>query len=215
MKRRVRMEERTTWGWWVYLLLAGLFWVLPLFTLLPESLGRGGGGMSPGAAATLFLVLAPLPLLLFLFLGQLRIRVTDDAVEAAWGVAEVFKKRFPFQEILRAEAVTYSPLREFGGWGVRMGLGKKRAWTTRGNRALVLHLTDGTRFYLTSDRPERLVVNIQAAGAGKMGRDTEDGDTEGGKTEGRKTEGRKTEGRKTDGGKTGAGDTETRGGVRG
>ncbi len=56
-----------------------------------------------------------------------------------------------------AEAVTYSPLGDFGGWGIRMGGNKKKAWTVKGNRALVLELKDGTRFYLGSEKPERIL----------------------------------------------------------
>lgn len=168
MKSRIRLEERTGWAWWVNLLFLGLFWGVPLFTILPEALGGGTGDMSPAVATILLLSLASLPILIYGFLGQLRVRVTDQGVEAAWGLMEVFKKSFPYADIVRAEAVTYSPIREFGGWGIRFGFGNKKAWTTRGNRALVLHLKDGSRFYLSSEKPERLVVGIQSAGAGKM-----------------------------------------------
>lgn len=180
MRPRIHYEERTGWAGWVHLLIIGLFLGIPLFVLLPEALGEGPGEMSPLGASVLFLVLLVLPALLYVFLGQLRVRVTDRGVEAAWGLSEVFRKQFAYEEIVGAEAVTYSPLREFGGWGIRIGPGKKRAWTTRGNRALVLHLTDDTRFYLSSEKPERLLISIQAAGSGKMGKDAETAGEEGG-----------------------------------
>jgi hypothetical protein len=108
------------------------------------------------------------PTVIYLFLGQLRVRVTDDGVEAAWGLSELIRKTIPYREIQRIEAVTYSPLTELGGWGIRAGMGGKRGWTVRGNRALRLHLTDGTLFYLGSQRPERLLSWIQSVGKGKM-----------------------------------------------
>lgn len=167
MKKRIHMEERTSWAWWVHLLFLGIFWGVPLLTVLPEVVGWGKGEMGPVVAMVVLISLALLPVLIYTFLGQLRVRVTDDGVEAAWGFAETFKKRFPYGDIVKAEAATYSPMREFGGWGIRFGLGNKKAWTTRGNRALVLHLKDGARFYLSSEKPERLVMAIQSAGAGK------------------------------------------------
>lgn len=173
MRPRIHYEERTSWAGWVHLLIIGLFLGIPVFVLLPEALGEGTGEMPAIPASALFLLLLVFPALLYAFLGQLRVRVTDRGVEAAWGLSEVLRKQFPYEEIVDAEAVTYSPLREFGGWGIRIGLGKKRAWTTRGNRALVLHLTDDTRFYLGSEKPERLLIRIQSAGSGKMGKDAE------------------------------------------
>ena len=168
MKSRALASEKTTWAWWVHALFIGLFWGIPLFLVLPEALGRGAEEMSPLAAAILLVSLLLLPPLIYTFLGSLRIDITGEGVWAVWGFSGIIKKFFPYGEILKAEAVTYSPLREFGGWGLRAGLGKKKGWTTRGNRALVLHLTDGSRIYLTSMYPERLIVRIQSAGAGKM-----------------------------------------------
>jgi hypothetical protein len=180
MKSRASASEKTTWAWWVHLLFIGLFWGIPLFVLLPEALGRGSEDMSPLAAAAVFVSLILLPPLIYTFLGSLRIDITDEGVQAVWGFSGIIKKFFPYEEILKAEAVTYSPLGEFGGWGLRAGLGKKKAWTTRGNRALVLHLADVSRFYLTSMHPERLLVRIQSAGAGKMAAARETSGDEGG-----------------------------------
>ena len=85
-----------------------------------------------------------------------------------WGIAGVIRKSVPYSQIRQASPVTYSPLSEFGGWGIRLGRGKKVAWTIRGNRALCLHLQDGTLFYLGSPHPERLLGRVVSVGKGKM-----------------------------------------------
>jgi len=180
MKARVHVEERTSWAWWVHSLFIGLFWGIPLFIVLPEVRNGGSGDLPPWMALALLLFLAFLPVLIYTFLGDLRIRITDEGVQAVWGLSGIIKKTFPYEEMVKVEAVTYSPLKEFGGWGLRIGLGKKKAWTTRGRRALVLHLTDGTRFYLTSMYPERLIVRIQSAGSGKMASASETAGEDGG-----------------------------------
>ena len=100
---------------------------------------------------------------IYALMGQLRTRVTDSGLDVRWGILEVIRKRISFEEIVEARAVTYSPLGEFGGWGIRFGGQKKKAWTIRGKRALLLHLEDGTRFYLGSDRPERILQWVAAA----------------------------------------------------
>ena len=123
----------------------------------------------PVAEAVLLLLLGfGIPGSVYFFMGQLRSRVTSEGVEMCWGWAGLVKKKLPFSEILEVEAVTYSPMGEFGGWGIRAGGNRKKAWNIRGNRAVLMRLSDGTRFYLGSDRPERMVEWIRSAGKGTM-----------------------------------------------
>jgi hypothetical protein len=161
MRNRAEYEERSGWSWWVHLLLLLVF--LSVVWPVVGSSGEGGSTAAGDKAAFLLLLGMGFPVLFYTFLGSLRTRVFSDAVEMTWGPAEVIRKRIPVEKIRAVQTVTYSPLREFGGWGIRAGGGKKKAWNIRGNRAILLTLEDGTRFYLGSDRPERAVQWIQAA----------------------------------------------------
>jgi len=159
MKTEVLYCEKAGWAWWVHPLiwLTFLAAVFPLIELFNGN-GWGGGSNMPLWLAVLLLVLGfGLPLSIYALMGQLRTEVTTEGVEIRWGFLDIIKKKILFVEIQSSEAVTYSPLMEFGGWGIRMGGKKKRAWTVRGNRALLLRLKDGTRFYLGSDNPERIL----------------------------------------------------------
>ena len=131
---------------------------IPLWELAKGNIGGGAGEHAHrgGRLRLLCWVWGSRPRI-YVFMGQLRTRITQDGIDIRWGFLEVIKKKIPFSDIEKAEAVTYSPIGEFGGWGIRMGGKKKRAWTIRGNRALLLHLKDGTRFYLGSDKPERML----------------------------------------------------------
>lgn len=165
MKRQVLFEERSGWSWWVHPLiwltfLAALF---PLVELARGNVGAGDESMPVWVAVLCLLLGFGLPGGIYSLMGQLRTRVTNRGLEIRWGLLELIRKPILFDEIVHAEAVTYSPLSEFGGWGIRVGGKKKKAWTVRGNRALLLHLEDGTRFYLGSDRPERILQWVTAA----------------------------------------------------
>ncbi len=63
-------------------------------------------------------------------------RVEGDAVTVSFGF--LYTKRVSFAEIARAEAVTYRPIRDYGGWGIR-GFGRRRALNTRGNAGRAAH----------------------------------------------------------------------------
>ena len=165
MKTRALCEERSGWSWWVHALiwLTFLAAVLPLFELANGNVGSREGAMPLGVAVLCLSLGFGIPSLFYFFMGQLKTRVTSEEIDIRWGFAEVIKKKIPLEKVDGAEAVTYSPIREFGGWGIRVGMNKKKGWTIRGNRALVLNLKDGTRFYLGSDKPERILQWVQSA----------------------------------------------------
>lgn len=165
MKTRGLYEERAGWAWWVHLLVSITLVTLaiPLVALANGNIGSGPDQMPVWVAVLCGVLGMGLPGGIYAFMGQLRSRVTEEAIEIRWGFLEAIKKDIPLDSIETAEAVTYSPLREFGGWGIRFGGNKKKAWTIRGNRALLLHLKDGTRFYLGSDKPERMLQWVVSA----------------------------------------------------
>ena len=89
-------------------------------------------------------------------------RVTDrDLVVSFGAVLPFYQRRFSLPKIVAAEAVTYAPLAEYGGWGIR-GWGRKIALNARGNRGVQLVLDNGSRVLVGSQRPQELV---QALGA--------------------------------------------------
>jgi hypothetical protein len=137
--------------------------VFPLVELAKGNVGGEEGAM-PVPVVVLCLVIGfGIPFLFYCLMGDLRTRVTTEGIHLSWGFAELIRKNIPIEEIEAAEAVTYSPIGDFGGWGIRMGGDKKRAWTVSGKRALLLHLSDGTRFYVGSAKPERILQWVMAA----------------------------------------------------
>ncbi len=58
-------------------------------------------------------------------------------------------------EIAEAEAISYRPLREYGGWGIRWGKAGP-AYIVSGNRGVRVSLTDGTSFLIGSQRADEL-----------------------------------------------------------
>jgi hypothetical protein len=76
-----------------------------------------------------------------------------------------FHRKFrtmPFDAIQTYEARTYRPLKEYGGWGIRFGVGGK-AYNVSGNRGVRLALISGRKILLGSQKPEELVLAIERA----------------------------------------------------
>ena len=102
-------------------------------------------------------------------LGGLTVLVQETRIVLHLGSVRLVRKMVSFDSIVSLESVRYRPLVEFGGWGVR-GAGKKKAWTARGDRAVVVGLKEGRRLYVGSDHPQRLEDAIRSAVAGRRKR---------------------------------------------
>ncbi len=98
---------------------------------------------------------------LFFYSMKLMTDVRTDAVYLRF--FPVWSRTIPLKDIVTDEARQYRPLAEYGGWGIRVGRHKKRAYNMSGNRGVELELTDGTRMLIGSQRPEELASAIGAA----------------------------------------------------
>jgi hypothetical protein len=79
-----------------------------------------------------------------------------DGAGVRVGFAPFPRRRIPWQQIRAAQLLTYQPLRDFGGWGLRSGWGRRRAYSISGNRGVELTLRDGHRVVIGSARPDPL-----------------------------------------------------------
>jgi hypothetical protein len=147
-----RFEETQAFAPWVYGLLGGTT-ALPF--LLPAGL-RGEGALVLG------LVYVPV-MALTVNLLCMRTRVDADALTVTFGyLFPLYRRHIPRGEIARAESVTYSPLGEYGGWGIR-GWGDDAALNARGDRGVRLLLAGGKRLLIGSQRPDELAAVLTGA----------------------------------------------------
>lgn len=74
------------------------------------------------------------------------------------------KAKIPLAEVVAIDTVHYRPVRDFGGWGIRRGLGGV-CYTIQGERALKLTLSDGRIFFIGSGDVEDLAMNLKKEAA--------------------------------------------------
>lgn len=92
--------------------------------------------------------------------GGIHTTVTVDKVEVRFGAYRML--RMPVSEIAEVKLHTFSPLRQFGGYGIRRNL-EMWAIFIRGNEGVLLTTVGGKKFLIGSDHPERLAAAVQAA----------------------------------------------------
>lgn len=141
-----RFEEGQSFAPFVYLLLVGAA-SAALLTPLPW----------PVNAMPTLVMMIPANLL------YMKTDVSYHVVRVRFGwLFPLFTRTIETREIESIHPVTYSPLAEYGGWGIR-GLGSKIALNARGNRGVLLGLSGGRTVLIGSQRPDELAQAIQLA----------------------------------------------------
>ena len=98
--------------------------------------------------------------LVYLFLAmRLVTEVRGDGLHVRFFPFHLRPLVFRPGELRSWEAVTYSPLWEYGGWGIRYGP-KGKAYNVSGNRGVMLTFRDGRRHLVGSQKPEELAAAL-------------------------------------------------------
>ncbi len=96
-----------------------------------------------------------------LWAACLRVVVDAQAVRVRFRPFHRKERVFPLAEIAQAEAITYRPIAEYGGWGIRRGRAGW-AYNVSGNRGVRLTFHDGKRLLIGSARADELARAIHA-----------------------------------------------------
>ena len=153
-------EEQSFRQWWLWLLIGSLAAVQWWGFVQQIVLGQPWGNRpAPDWMMVLLWLFTGIGLPAFFLYLRLIVTVTDQAIEIHF--RPLTRRTIPMAEVTHAEARTYSPLREYGGWGIR-GVGGRRAYHVSGNRGVELTLMDGRKVMIDSRRAEDLARAIAA-----------------------------------------------------
>jgi hypothetical protein len=92
--------------------------------------------------------------------GGQRTIVTRDQIIIRWGIVGIRVLRLKTSEITGAEVREFAPLKDFGGYGIRIN-SEMTAYYLKGNRGVKITRTKGRAVLIGSDRPETLAAVIQ------------------------------------------------------
>ena len=127
-----------------------------------------------GAAAVLLpAVLLPMPSWLVVFnvisgllmiglCGGMRVSVTPQKLTVRFGLLSIPIFRMRLDNLTDAAEHEFSPLADFGGWGIRMN---RQMWAffLRGTRGVRLTTVKGKQYLIGSDHPQQLLAILRAA----------------------------------------------------
>jgi hypothetical protein len=157
-------EQRFRQPWiWAIVLLSSVLSLVVFGYALVQQLGfnkpfgdRPTSDTSLIITATFISVLAVgSPLLLY----KMRLVTKVDSSHLHILFSPLRRRDIPLSDFTHWEARTYNPIRDYGGWGIKLG---RRGWAynVSGNRGVELRLANGKGLLVGSQRSEELAAAI-------------------------------------------------------
>ncbi|TAJ44919.1 DUF6141 family protein [Methanofollis fontis] len=157
---------RQVWVWAILLVITAISWWMAVQQLI---LGRAfGPNPAPDWAATLIFIVFGILFPLFFIVLTLTLEVRTDGLYYRFFPLHLSFRRIGWEETEEYRPITYSPLREYGGWGIRRG---RHGWayTTGGNRGVLFRLSDGRCLLFGSDDADALAAAVRSASGKRRG----------------------------------------------
>lgn len=135
------------------------FWVSLLAVIVPLVLIASAAltwSQTPWVAPLQVLI----AIVLFMLYGGFRTSVTPQEITVRFGIPGIKVLRLNTAEIAGVELVSFAPIGDFGGYGIRMNR-EMTAYYLRGSRGVKLTTFKGKKYLIGSDRPEELYTIIR------------------------------------------------------
>jgi len=107
-----------------------------------------------------FYILLGIMLLYMYFAGRLVTEVRPDGLYIRFVPFHFRPNHIPLEGVTACEARTYRPIREYGGWGIRRGVGRK-AYNVSGNQGVELRFEDGSKLLIGSNKSSQLAAALE------------------------------------------------------
>nr|WP_294862335.1 hypothetical protein [uncultured Fluviicola sp.] len=135
--------------WWLWFLFAGIKGVMGFFIVTQVLFGQPFGNNIADNAALLMGFLFMLILSLLFFIMKLETRISDRGIDVRFFPIQLKFRHYSWEDLDRVYLREYSPLAEYGGWGMRYSFGGNgRALNVSGKMGLQLVFKDGRKLLI-------------------------------------------------------------------
>ena len=168
MKGKLLYEESQgylgTWIWYLTLLSSLMMIVLfstGLYTQLVLGEEWGDKPMSDlGLILTsTFTMILMIGITIFVSIQKLTLKIDEGSIYVSFR-PYFGTKAFRMDEFQQIHVRKYQPIMEYGGWGLRLGFGKNKAYSISGKWGLQLVFQDGRKLLIGTKEPDRLKAVI-------------------------------------------------------
>lgn len=151
--------------WWLWLLLLGVNGLF-LFGVFRQVVNGQPFGTKPASNEELLLTAGVLLLAtLLILISRLDTTIKPDGIYVRFFPFHLKERHYTWNDLTKSYVRQYSPLREYGGWGLRLGLfGKGRAFNVSGNKGLQLEWTNNKKLLIGTNKPTELAEALKKIG---------------------------------------------------
>ena len=134
-------ENQKFTQWWLWVILLSF----PIISVGPFDENEING----------YHVLIGLAIPLLFYLIELRIKVNEDGLHYQFFPFHIKSHTIKLEDIEKFKATEYSPLKEYGGWGIKYGF-KGKAYNVSGNKGVKILLKNGSNIMFGSQKYKEL-----------------------------------------------------------
>lgn len=159
------IEKQKFNQWWLWLIILGTN-ALFLYGIYKQIIGKQQFGNNPMSDTGLLISALAVGLLTVLFIFfRLETIVKNDGVYVRFFPFQLKFKRYSWDTVSVSYIRKYSPIAEYGGWGLRVGLfGKGMAFNVSGNMGLQLEFHSKKKLLIGTNKPEELTDTLRSIG---------------------------------------------------
>ncbi len=134
---RVFSEIQRFDQWWVQLINIGLLGFL-LYCLYMWFIAKQptGNVATNDTSGQLIVIFSTIPVLLLFYFMRLKTTIDEIGIHYRFLPFHFSKKSIRWGDMEECYVRVYSPIKEYGGWGLRGSFGKNKAYNVKGNKGI-------------------------------------------------------------------------------
>ncbi|MEZ0007558.1 hypothetical protein ABH942_002940 [Flavobacterium sp. 28YEA47A] len=166
MANEILFTERQRFKqWWLWLILLGIngLFLVGVFKQVVSGQQFGDKPMSDIG----LLITAGLTILLTILFVNFRLDtlIKKDGIYVRFFPFHLKFRYYAWEKLTKSFVRQYSPIAEYGGWGLRYGfLGKGKAFNVSGDKGLQLEFIDNKKLLIGTNKPDELTEVLERIG---------------------------------------------------
>jgi hypothetical protein len=170
MEEKVLFTEQQKFNqWWIWIVLIVLNGIFT-YGIYKQIFNKEQFGDNPTSDNGLFIGFGGMFLLTVLFYTlKLQTIIKADGIYVRFFPFHIAYRKYNWDKLIKIYVRKYSPITEYGGWGLRIGLfGKGNAFNVSGNQGLQLEIIDKRNLLIGTNKPEELKEVLTKIGQYKL-----------------------------------------------
>ena len=164
-KEIIFKESQKFKQWWIWLILLGVNGLF-LFGVFKQVIGGDQFGDKPmGDTGLLFITGLTIVLTLLFVMMRLDTTINKEGIYVRFFPLHLKYKHYAWEKLTKSYVRQYSPIKEYGGWGIRLGLlGAGTAYNISGDKGLQLEFANNKKLLIGTNKPEELSETLNKIG---------------------------------------------------